>query len=75
MTKDRFDLEQEIMRCWNVCEDIQLLNKNVLESTSEGTQLTTDQISNYLLGLESMYELKFQQLWDTFSEAVSNRKL
>ena len=26
---DRFDLEQHIMKCWNVTEDIELLNFNV----------------------------------------------
>ena len=28
---DRFDLEQQIMKCWNITEEIQLLNENVLE--------------------------------------------
>jgi glycosylphosphatidylinositol transamidase (GPIT) subunit GPI8 len=75
MTKDRFDLEQEIMRCWNVVEDIKLLNTFVLENTPDGAQLTTDEISNYLLGLESIYELKFQQLWKTFSQTLQTNQL
>jgi hypothetical protein len=72
---DRFDLEQEIMRCWNVVEDIRLLNKYVLEGTPDGDVLTTDRIANYLLGIEAVYELKFQQLWDTFSQTIKTNQL
>jgi hypothetical protein len=72
---DRFDLEQQIMNCWNIIEDIKLLDKNVLEGKIEGGNLTQDEISNYLLGLESIYDLKFQQMFDTFSTLVKNRKI
>jgi hypothetical protein len=61
---DRFDLEQEIMRCWNVTEDIQ----NLLASED----LTTDQQQNYLLGLATIYEVKFQKLWDVFEKCVKS---
>jgi hypothetical protein len=72
---DRFDLEQDIMRCWNVVEDIRLLNKYVLEGTPDGDVLTTDRIANYLLGIEAVYELKFQQLWNTFSQTLTNKQV
>jgi hypothetical protein len=72
---DRFDLEQQIMNCWNIIEDIKLLDKNVLEGKIEGGQMTNDEISNYLLGLESIYDLKFTQLFDTFSTLVNSRKI
>ena len=72
---DRFDLEQDIMKCWNVVEDIKLLNKYVLEGTPEGGTLTTDRIANYLLGLEAVYELKFQELWNTFSETIKTNQI
>jgi len=72
---DRFDLEQQIMNCWNIIEDIKLLDKNVLEGKIEGGELTQDEISNYLLGLESIYDLKFTQLFDTFSTLVRNKQI
>lgn len=72
---DRFDLEQQIMNCWNIVPDIDLLHKNVLEGKTEGGAMTTDEISNYLLGLQSVYELKFQQLFDTFSQLVKAQKI
>ena len=72
---DRFDLEQQIMVCWNIVEDIGLLNKGVLEGRPDGNTMTQDEISNYLLGLESIYALKFEQLFDTFSTLVSRGKI
>ena len=72
---DRFDLEQEILECWKIVDDIKLLDKNVLEGKVEGGNLTQDEISNYLLGLESIYELKFQKMFDTFSSLVKQKKI
>jgi hypothetical protein len=72
---DRFDLEQEIMHCWNVVEDIRLLNKYVLEGTPEGGEFSKDRIANYLLGLETVYELKFQELWTTFEHLTNTQQI
>ena len=68
MKKDRFDLEQEIMECWNVTKDIQNLYY-----ASES--MTEDQLQNYLLGLEAIYEVKFNKLWDTFEQCVRKDKI
>lgn len=72
---DRFDLEQQILDCWKIVDDIKLLDKNVLEGTVDGGNLTQDKISNYLMGLESIYDLKFQQMFDTFSKLISQKKI
>jgi len=68
---DRFDLEQQILKCWNVTEEIELLNENVLENDD----LTKDDISNYLLGLQTMYELKFEKLFRQFEEMIKDKKI
>lgn len=65
---DRFDLEQEIMHCWNVCDDIQLL----LDSWDK---LSEDAKLNFLIGLKQMYQLKFERQWDTFEKCVSTRQI
>ena len=72
---DRFDLEQQIMNCWNIIEDIKLLNAGVLEGRPDGGSMTQDEVSNYLLGLESIYSLKFEQAFDTFSTLVSQKQI
>ena len=66
--KDRFDLEQEIMECWNVTKDIQ----NFYHAQETMNQ---DQQQNYLLGLEQIYEVKFNKLWETFEQCVRNRRI
>ncbi len=66
--KDRFDLEQEILECWNVTKDIQNFY-HAREKMDEDEQM------NYLLGLEALYEVKFQKLWDTFDECIKNKQV
>ena len=65
---DRFDLEQQILECWKVIEDIELLYEN-LESMDD------DELMNYLLGLQSMYKLKFNRVWTTFEQLVNDKKI
>ena len=65
---DRFDLEQDIMKCWNVVEDI----KNLYDVSDD---LTQDQLQNYLLGLTAIYEVKFNKLWESFENSISNKQI
>lgn len=65
---DRFDLEQNIMQCWNVCDDIQLY-LDMYDNMDE------DQRMNYLIGLKQMYQLKFERTWNSFEVCVSTRKI
>lgn len=71
MKVDRFDLEQHIMKCWNVTEDVDLLYRTVLD----GPEMTTDEISNALLGIKTLYEMKFNELFDTFEQLVHEKKI
>jgi len=56
---DKFELEQNILQCWNVCDDIQLM-LDTWDSLSE------DAKQNYLIGLKQMYQMKFERLLNTF---------
>jgi hypothetical protein len=58
---DRFDLEQKVMQCWNVCDDIQLM----LDSWDS---LNEEAKKNYLVGLKQMYQMKFEQLQCAFEQ-------
>lgn len=69
MKYDRFDLEQLILKNWEVVTEIKHL-RELME-----TNPTQDQIENYLLGLETIYEVKFNKLWDCFEELCHNRKI
>ena len=58
-----FEIEQEIMKAWHVIDDIQLLNENVME-----TDMSRDEIANALVGLESIYNMRFIKLFDVFED-------
>ena len=49
---DRFDLEQEILRCWAILEDIELVRDK----------------PELVDSLKAVYEAKFQRCFDTFTE-------
>ena len=68
--KNRFDFEQEIMGVWNIIEELKVLHEGVLER-----DLTSDQISNILSGMTELYQLKFEILFSTFEQLVSNREI
>ena len=63
---DRFDLEQGIMNCWNVCDDIQLLLDSWDKLDEDGKQ-------NFLIGLTQMYQLKFERTFEYFEDCVKSR--
>lgn len=57
------DLEQEIMKAWHVVDDIQLLSENVMK-----TDMSTDDIADALIGLESIYNMRFEKVFNVFEE-------
>ena len=67
---DRFDLEQNILDCWKITDDINLLYRNVMEE-----ELDKDKISNVLLGLQAIYGMRFEQMWETFETVVRNKEI
>ena len=75
MMSNRFDLEQQILSCWHITDDIRILHKAVLEGKLDDQELTKDEISNYLLGLETIYNMKFQELFNTLETVIKEGKL
>ena len=63
---DIFELEQSIMQCWNVVDDIKLVTRQVYDRPKP---LTEDELGNLLIGLETIYQLKFEMCFEEF-EAV-----
>jgi len=70
MSKTRFDMEQEIFQSWHITDDLNVLHEAVLEK-----DISKDEISNILLGMEQLYNQKFQRLMSTFEELIKNKKL
>ena len=63
MSRTQFDLEQEIMTCWNVTSDLDTLFEELVEGTP-----SQDTAANIVLGLSQLYEIKFNKLFRTFED-------
>jgi hypothetical protein len=70
---DRFDLEQQILECWNVTSDLRHVTEYVLDAPLEPNR--EDKISNMLLGMEELYNLKFQKLFNTLETLIAEKKV
>ncbi len=65
---DRFDFEQQIMACWNVTSDIKTVNEYLLDGPlEEGRE---EKIANMLMGIEALYDAKFDELFRQFEALV-----
>jgi hypothetical protein len=65
-----YDLEQQIMECWRITDDISMLTEETLEG-----DLTKDKIINVLTGLEQLYAIRFNKLFRTYEQLVAERKI
>ena len=65
-----FDLEQHIMRCWGVVDDVRALGKYIQDTRP----MSEDELANYLLGLETIYQVKFEQLFEVFEDYIRQNK-
>lgn len=68
--KNRFDLEQELLECWRVTNDVHDVYEYVMNERPD-----TDTVANLLLGIHALYELKFNKLWNTFENCVSSKDI
>jgi|TARA_B110000908_G_scaffold159360_1_gene201425 hypothetical protein len=58
MARDRFDLEQDIMHCWQVVDDLKML-------------IAQDGVSNITVDAVSvLYTARFEQLWQSFESSI-----
>jgi hypothetical protein len=65
-----YDLEQQIMECWRITDDVSVLTEEILEG-----DLTKDKIVNVLTGLEQLYAIRFNKLFRTYEQLLAERKL
>jgi len=64
-----FDVEQSIMQCWGVVDDLKLLTEQVYDRPQP---LTEDELGNILIGMQTLYQLKFEKCFNEFEELCKN---
>jgi hypothetical protein len=64
------DLEDGIMKCWTITDDIDALYVRVMDEVDYG-KLDSDEMANYLLGLKTIYDVKFNQLFNLYASIIA----
>ena len=59
---DRFDLEQQIIQCWGICDDICTLEE-------------MDASLGDFRSLAAVYDYKFKKLWEIFEDLTAAKKI
>ena len=67
LINEMYDLEQRIMKCWELVDDVNLLYEQVMENDLHKDQ---DKLANALLGLCTIYGMKFERAFNTYEEAL-----
>ena len=57
------DLEQHIMDCWSVCNDLETVFKQIGDGDRDPTP---DELMNTLMGMQQLYQWKFEQLFNKY---------
>jgi len=70
MTK-LYELEPMIMDCWHVCDDLGVVFKQIGDGDREPTQ---DELMNTLLGMQQLYQWKFEQLFNRYEDTLKAQR-
>lgn len=65
---DRFDLEQDIMKCWHVTDDLDLVATMISETNMEAED--QDKYMNILIGMKELYNARFHAMFNTFEVMI-----
>lgn len=65
---DRFELEQQMMNCWHVTDDIDLVATMISESAMKAED--QDKFMNVLIGMRVLYNARFDVMFRTFEELI-----
>ena len=65
----RFTLEDKIMECWGVVDDLDLIY------STEALYEDQDRMMNVLLGMQELYRMRFERLFQTFEHLIHEGKI
>ncbi len=68
MKRDIFELEQEILHCWHITNDLRDVGEMFLEGYKDATP---DNISNVSFALADVYNMRFEKMWRNFENITS----
>ena len=66
-----YELEPMIMDCWHVCDDLKVVFRQIGDGEREPTQ---DELMNALMGVEKLYQWKFEQLFNKYEDLLRDKE-
>jgi len=73
--RDRFLLEEKIMQCWHVTDDLDTLAEYIADNYADIPPKHQDQLLNMLFGMRTLYNQKFNSMFNLFGELVHNKTI
>ena len=68
---DLYELEPHIMDCWSVCNDLE----SVFKQVGDGERVPTeDEMMNVLIGINQLYQWKFEQLFNKYEGVIEAQR-
>ena len=64
-----YELEPHIMDCWSVCTDLEVVFKQIGDGDHEPTP---DEMMNALIGMQQLYQWKFEQLFNKYDQLLQD---
>ena len=65
------ELEPMILDCWHVCNDLETMYKQVGDVMCAPNE---DELMNALIGMQQLYQWKFEQLSSKYYELCNDRQ-
>ena len=59
------------MDCWHVCNDLQVVFKQIGDGERNPT---SDELMNALLGMQQLYQWKFEQLFFMYEQVIKSQR-
>ena len=72
--RDRFLLEEQMMQCWHITDDLQTIASYVA-SYDDIPVKHQDEIMNMLFGMKSLYNQRFSDVMGLFDELINKRSI
>ena len=66
-----YELEEKIMDCWSVCNDLETVFKQIGDGERDPTP---DETMNALMGMQQVYLWKFEQLFHKFEQILNAQR-
>lgn len=66
---NRFTLEEKILDCWRIIDDLETLGRVY------DREHTEDEILNILIGVTQLYDQRFNELFDTFEQCIKDKSI